>query len=322
MVVMLSEVEAFLLQSMDALLYQSSMIRAEALRLGFDKCGISPAAYLPEDAGRLESWLRNQYHGQMAYMENHADKRVDPAKLVEGAHSVISVLLNYFPAEGQKDPAAPVISKYAYGRDYHDVIRNRLQELLQYIQVNIAPATGRAFVDSAPVLDRAWAARAGLGWIGKNTNLITPESGSFFFIGSLIVDIPLPYDQPIQDFCGDCNRCIRACPTTAIIAPRLIDARKCISYLTIENKGEIDAGFCDQLNNRVFGCDICQDVCPWNRKAKPHAVEEFQPLPGLLEMTRQDWYDLDEPQFNALFRKSAVKRAKFEGLKRNLKLME
>lgn len=298
------------------------MIRAEACRLGFDKCGISRAAYLPEDAGRLESWLRNEYHGQMAYMENHADKRVDPTKLLEGAHSVISVLLNYYPAENQKDPAAPVISKYAYGGDYHDVIRSRLQELLHYIQVNIAPATGRAFVDSAPVLDRAWAALAGMGWIGKNTNLITPESGSFFFIGSLIVDIPLQYDQPIQDFCGDCNRCIRACPTSAIIAPRLIDARKCISYLTIENREEIDAGFRDQFNSRVFGCDICQDVCPWNRKAKPHTVKELKPLPGLLEMTRQGWYGLDEPQFNALFRVSAVKRAKFAGLRRNLKFIE
>jgi epoxyqueuosine reductase len=298
------------------------MIRAEARRLGFDKCGISRAEYLREDAGRLQSWLRNQYNGRMAYMENHADKRVDPTKLVENAQSVISVLLNYYPAENQKDPAAPQISKYAYGADYHDIIRKRLQELLLYIRVNIAPATGRAFVDSAPVLDRAWAARAGLGWIGKNTNLITPESGSFFFIGSLIIDIPLQYDQPIQDFCGDCNRCIRACPTTAIIAPRLIDARKCISYLTIENKGEIDEAFRDQFNNRVFGCDICQDVCPWNRKAKAHAVEEFRPLPGLLEMTRQDWYDLDAPQFNALFRRSAVKRARFEGLRRNLKFIE
>jgi epoxyqueuosine reductase len=322
MVVMLSGVEAFLLQTMDALFHHSSMIRAEALRLGFDKCGISRAEYLSEDAERLESWLRNQYHGQMAYMENHADKRVDPTKLVAGAQSVISVLLNYYPAEDQQDPSAPLISKYAYGEDYHNVIRHKLQELLRYIQGNIAPAAGRAFVDSAPVLDRAWAARAGLGWIGKNTNLITPESGSFFFIGALIVDITLHYDQPIQDFCGDCNRCIRACPTTAIIAPRLIDARKCISYLTIENKGEIDTNLRAHFHNRVFGCDICQDVCPWNRKAKPHNVKEFQPPDGLLEMSRQEWHDLDEPRFNELFRRSAVKRATFEGLRRNLKFIE
>jgi epoxyqueuosine reductase len=307
---------------MDDLTAQSSMIRAEARRLGFDRCGISRAEYLGDDAVRLKSWLRNQYHGHMAYMENHADKRVDPTKLVDGAQSVISVLLNYYPAPSQEDPAAPIVSKYAYGKDYHELIRGRLRELLRYIKTNVAPASGRAFVDSAPVLDRAWAARAGLGWIGKNTCLISPESGSFFFIGSLILDIPLQYDRPVQDFCGDCERCIRACPTGAIVAPRLIDSRRCISYLTIENKGEIDPAFRGKFRNRVFGCDICQDVCPWNRKAKPHDVQEFRPIPRLLEMTRQEWHELDEQQFNALFRKSAVRRAGFEGLKRNLKYIE
>ena len=296
----------------------SSLIKAEALRLGFDGCGISRAAYLPKDARRLKQWLNNNYQGSMAYMENHADKRVDPTKLVEYAQSVISVILNYYPSKTQEDFDAPVISKYAYGVDYHNLIRKMLKNLLRYIQETIAQATGRAFVDSAPVLDRAWAVRAGLGWIGKNTNLISPETGSFIFIGSLIIDLPLNYDDPLRDFCGDCNRCISACPTAAIIKPRIIDARRCISYLTIENKDEINATYKDKLSNRVFGCDICQDVCPWNRKALPHQVKEFEPLPGLLEMTRSQWYEMDETQFRTLFAKSAVKRAKFSGLRRNL----
>jgi len=300
------------------MLNQSSMIKAEARRLGFDGCGISRAEYLPEESIRLRSWLSVNYNGSMAYMENHAEKRTDPTKLVDHAQSVISVILNYYPAKKQKDVEAPVLSKYAYGEDYHLVIRKKLKQLLLHIHEAIGPANGRAFVDSAPVLDRAWAARAGLGWIGKNTNLISPESGSFFFIGSLILDILLHYDQPINDFCGDCDRCIRACPTTAIVKPHIIDARRCISYLTIENKEEIDGSFSNQFQNRVFGCDVCQDVCPWNRKSVPHRVKEFMPLPGLLEMTRQEWYDLDEPGFKKLFSKSAVKRARFEGLRRNL----
>jgi epoxyqueuosine reductase len=297
------------------------MIRAEARRLGFNGCGISRAEYLAEEAGRLDSWLSKNYHGGMSYMENHAEKRADPRKLVENAQSVISVILNYYPARTQ-EPEAPVLSKYAYGEDYHEVIRKKLKQLLLFINENIVPAGGRAFVDSAPVLDRAWAARAGLGWIGKNTNLISPESGSFFFVGSLIVDIPLHYDRPIQDFCGDCNRCIRACPTAAIVAPQVIDARRCLSYLTIEHKGAIEEQYREKFRNRVFGCDICQDVCPWNRKAVPHQVKEFEPLPGLLEMTRPDWYAMDENKFTEIFEKSAVKRAGFEGIRRNLLFME
>ncbi len=306
---------------MDDLQNQSSMIKAEARRLGFAGCGISRAEFLDEDSRHLKSWLLNGYQGSMDYMKNNADKRVDPRVLVPGARSVISVLLNYSPAKGQTYPDAPVLSKYAYGEDYHPVIRSRLKKLLRYIQENITPANGRAFTDSAPVLDRAWAARAGLGWIGKNTNLISPESGSFFFIGSLIVDIPLGYDKPIQDFCGDCNRCIRACPTQAIISPRILDARSCISYLTIENKGEIGQEYRDKFAGRVFGCDICQDVCPWNRKAVSHQVKEFEPLSGLLEMTCEEWYTLDDEFFTKRFARSAIKRAKFRGLRRNLEFI-
>ncbi len=303
---------------MVALIQQSSMIKAEARRHGFDSCGISRAEFLAEDSRYLKDWLLKGYQGSMNYMNNHADKRTDPRVLVPGARSVISVLLNYYPARRQTNPDAPVLSKYAYGEDYHPVIRSRLKKLLRYIQEYITPVNGRAFTDSAPVLDRAWAARAGLGWIGKNTNLISPESGSYFFIGSLIVDIPLAYDRAMQDFCGDCNRCIRACPTQAIVSPRILDARRCISYLTIENKGEIGQEYRDKLSNRVFGCDICQDVCPWNRKAVPAKTTEFEPLPGLLEMTRDDWHRMDEQQYQILFRKSAVKRARFSGIKRNL----
>lgn len=294
------------------------MIKEAARRLGFDGCGISRAEALQEDAVHLRDWLDRYYHASMAYMENHAEKRTDPAKLVEGARSVISVILNYCPASTQTDPEAPVLSKYAYGKDYHEVIQKKLKHLLQYISSNMAPVCGRAFVDSAPVLEKAWAARAGLGWIGKNTCLISPKTGSFCFIGNLIVDIPLHYDQPIADFCGHCTRCIDACPTKAIVAPRMLDARRCISYLTIENKAPISEEFHGWLANRVFGCDICQDVCPWNRKAAQHREKDFDPLPELLGMTRDDWHNMDEEQFNRIFRKSVVKRAKFKGLKRNL----
>jgi epoxyqueuosine reductase len=258
----------------------------------------------------------------MIYMQNHADKRTDPRILVPGARSVISVILNYYPSEFQKYPDAPVLSKYAYGEDYHKVIRNRLKKLLAFIRESLTPVRGRAFVDSAPVLDRAWAARAGLGWTGKHTNLISPRLGSFFFIGSLVVDIPLAYDTPIRDLCGSCSRCIHACPTQAIVAPRVLDARRCISYLTIENRQEINPAFRDRFFNRVFGCDICQDVCPWNRKTVPHRVEEFKPLPGLMQMTREEWHAMDEESFNRRFAGSAVRRAKFAGMKRNLDFIQ
>jgi epoxyqueuosine reductase len=306
---------------MDELHTQSSMIKAEAIRLGFDGCGISRAERLGDDAIHLADWLKNRYHGTMQYMENHAEKRVDPAQLVEGAQSVISVILNYYPKQQQTDPYAPVISKYAYGKDYHDIIRKKLNHLLFFIDHSVTPAKGRGFVDSAPVLDRAWAARSGLGWIGKNTNLISPAKGSWFFIGTLIVDIPLNYDSPVPDFCGDCNRCILACPTKAIVSPKVIDARRCISYLTIENKGEINTEFRENFKNRVFGCDICQDVCPWNKRAIPVGEPELQPVEGLLEMKREEWYQLDEEKYRKLFKGSAVKRTKFSGLKRNLEFI-
>lgn len=307
---------------MDALFRQSSMIKAEARRLGFDVCGISCAAMLDEESARFEEWLRKGYHGSMTYMESHSEKRFNPAKLVEGTKSVISVFLNYYTRKSQADPVAPVLSKYAYGTDYHDVIRQKLKQLLRYIHQSVTPVNGRAFADSAPVFEKAWAAKAGLGWIGKNTLVISPESGSFFFIGSLFVDIPLHYDKPIDDLCGDCNRCIRACPTGAIISPRNLDARRCISYLTIENRREISREFKGRFKNRVFGCDICQDVCPWNKKAAQHRIAEFEPLPGILEMTRQQWFDMDEELFKKLFTRSAVSRAGFERLRRNMGFLE
>jgi epoxyqueuosine reductase len=258
----------------------------------------------------------------MTYMERHVEKRIDPTKLIDNARSVISVIMNYFPGVNQGDPEAPVLSKYAYGEDYHNVLRKRLKHLLRYIQEAISPAGGRAFVDSAPVLDRVWARKAGLGWIGKNSNLISPEIGSFFFIGSLIVDITLHYDTSINDLCGNCSRCIEACPTQAIIEPHTIDARRCISFLTIENRSAISPEFHNKFVNRVFGCDICQDVCPWNKQSDPHRVDELNPPEGLLEMTRKEWYNLNEKGYNDLFSKSAVKRAKFEGLRRNLEFIK
>jgi epoxyqueuosine reductase len=307
---------------MDALSLRSSMIKAEAGRLGFNDCGISRAEFLSGDAQRLEQWLKANYQAGMSYMENHFDKRTDPSKLVEGTKSVISVILNYYSSARSLDPEAPVISTYAYGKDYHDVMRKKLKVLLRFMQDSMGPVSGRGFVDSAPVLDRAWAARSGLGWIGKNSNLISPESGSFFFVGTLIVDIPLHYDKPIADFCGDCNRCIRACPTNAIMPGRTVNSNRCISYLTIENRDEISPEFAGKFLNRAFGCDICQDVCPWNRKSTQNSEEDFRPLAGLLEMTRQEWYDLDEEKFNTTFGESPIKRAKFKGLKRNLEFIK
>jgi epoxyqueuosine reductase len=297
----------------------SKLIKAEALRLGFAQCGISKAEFLEEEAPRLEKWLRNGLHGTMNYMENHFDKRLDPRLLVDGARSVISLSLNYFPEETQFDPEAPKISKYAYGTDYHLVIKNKLSSLLAYIQEHIGEVSGRAFTDSAPVLDRAWAKKSGLGWIGKNSNLIAKKSGSFFFLAELIIDLELEYDHNIQtDHCGSCTRCLDACPTEAIIAPAIVDANKCISYLTIELKEEISPQFSGKMENWMFGCDICQDVCPWNRFSVPHAVEEFRPKPGLLEMKKEDWEDITQDVFSTIFKNSAVKRTKFQGFTRNI----
>jgi epoxyqueuosine reductase len=300
----------------------SGLIKYKAKELGFLSCGISKVDFLAEEEIRLVNWLQQGMNGEMAYMANHLEKRLNPGLLVENAQSVISVLLNYFPSAYQTDSDAPVLSKYAYGVDYHFVMKDKLGELLRFIQDEIALCEGRCFVDSAPVLDRAWAARAGLGWIGKNTNLISPEHGSFFFIGELILDLELPADEKIvRNHCGNCTRCIDACPTKALVEPYVLDARKCISYQTIENRGEIDPELKGKFENRMFGCDICQDVCPWNLKSEPHHEPVFMPDEQLMKMTKESWYNLDQETFDKLFRKSAVKRTKFVGLKRNINFL-
>ncbi len=294
-------------------------IKNEALRLGMDACGFSKAEFLEDDSQKLKAWLDEGNHATMTYMENHFSKRSDPSLLVEGAKSVISVLLNYYTEKKQEDPEAPVISKYAYGTDYHFVLKDKLHQLYDFIQANFGPVTGRAFVDSAPVLDRAWARKAGLGWIGKNSNLIHRKLGSFVFIGELIIDLELEYNTiPESDFCGACSSCIDACPTDAILPGRTIDSNRCISYLTIENRGPIDEKFSGKLENRVFGCDICQDVCPWNRKAIHHNTEDFEPSPELMELTKQEWRTMDTEHFKRLFEKSPVQRTGSGGLKKNL----
>lgn len=298
------------------------LIKQEAQRLGFLSCGISKAGFLEEEASRLEKWLNANMHGQMGYMANHFDQRLDPRKLVDEAKSVITVLLNYYPSEIQKDPLAPKISKYAYGADYHHVIKGKLRELVNFINEEIGEVGGRAFVDSAPVMDKAWAAKAGLGWIGKNSNLINSKAGSFFFIGELILDIELEPDGPTTDHCGTCTACIDACPTEAIIQPYVVDGSKCISYFTIELKDAIPTSIKGQFDNWAFGCDVCQDVCPWNRFSKPHSEPQFNPHPDMLEMTKQDWEELTEEVFKKVFQKSAVKRTKFSGLKRNISFLK
>ncbi|KQS28487.1 tRNA epoxyqueuosine(34) reductase QueG [Pedobacter sp. Leaf194] len=301
----------------------SKLIKDEAIRLGFMACGISKAEFLETEAPRLEAWLNKNHHGEMKYMENYFDKRLDPRLLVDGAKSVISLSLNYFTEEQQQDPLAPKISKYAYGKDYHHVIKDKLKLLTQFINENIGEVSGRAFVDSAPVLDRAWAQRSGIGWIGKNSNLISKQNGSFFFLAELIVDLELAYDNPFQtDHCGTCTRCLDACPTDAIIAPQVVDGTKCISYLTIELKNEIPAEFKDKMDNWMFGCDICQDVCPWNRFSKAHNEDAFKPENGLLALNAKDLTEITAEVFNKVFKNSAVKRTKLTGLKRNINFLK
>lgn len=299
----------------------SFLIKSEAKRLGFDYVGISKADFLEEEAPRLESWLNKNMHGQMSYMQNHFDKRLDPRILVPGAKSVVSLLLNYFPSQKQADNTAPKISKYAYGKDYHEVIKDKLNQLLQFVKDTIGDVDGRVFVDSAPVLDKAWAKKSGLGWIGKNSNLINKESGSFFFIAELIIDLELEADGPIKDYCGTCTKCIDACPTEAIVAPQIVDGSKCISYYTIELKDAIPADVKGKFDNWMFGCDVCQDVCPWNRFSKPHHEPQFNPTNGLLEMTKKEWLELTEETFKKIFKDSAVKRTKYNGLTRNIKFI-
>ena len=282
-------------------------------------CGIAKADFLEEEAPRLENWLKNNNHGQMAYMENHFDKRLDPRLLVEGSKSVVSLTLNYFTEHKQADGNAPKISKYAYGTDYHTVIKEKLQELMFFINENIGEVGGRCFVDSAPVMDKVWAQKSGLGWRGKNSNLISKNAGSFFFLAELIIDLELEYDTPFAaDHCGSCTRCIDACPTDAIMTPYVVDGSKCISYLTIELKNEIPAEFKGKMENWMFGCDICQDVCPWNRFATPHQEPAFAPAHELLNLNKNELIDMTDEVFKQVFKGSAVKRTKFTGLKRNI----
>ncbi|NVK05295.1 MAG: tRNA epoxyqueuosine(34) reductase QueG [Flavobacteriia bacterium] len=299
----------------------TQLIKNRASELGFTSCGVSKAEFLEEEAPRLEQWLREGNHGTMQWMENHFDKRLDPTKLVPGAKSVVSFTLNYYPEEKQ-NPEAPKISKYAYGEDYHFVIKDKLKDLMHFISEEIGEVDGRAFVDSAPVLDRAWAAKSGLGWIGKHSLLLTKKEGSFFFIGELILDLELVPDAPTTDHCGSCTACIDACPTDAIIQPYVVDSNKCISYLTIELRDAIPETFSGQMEDWAFGCDICQDVCPWNRFSKPTRESRFTPKSELLEMNRSDWMEITEDVFRELFRRSAVKRTKLEGLKRNLDFLQ
>jgi len=299
----------------------TALIKAEAQRLGFMSCGISKAGFLEEEAPRLEQWLRQGRHGNMQYMENHFDKRLDPTLLVEDAKSVISLLLNYYPEQVQ-NPESYKISKYAYGTDYHFVIKDKLKQLMQFIQEEIGEVSGRAFTDSAPVLDKAWAAKSGLGWRGKNSNLISKKKGSFFFIAELIVDLELDHDTPVTDHCGSCTACIDACPTQAIVEPYKVDGSKCISYFTIELKEELPNDVKGKFDNWMFGCDICQDVCPWNRFSEPHNEPLFNPHPELLDFSRKDWEEITEEVFQKVFKKSAVKRTKYSGLTRNLKFLK
>ena len=297
----------------------TSLIKQKAFNLGFSHVGVSKAGFLEKEARDLENWLNKDYHGKMHYMENHFDLRTDPRKLLYGAKSVVTVLYNYFTDEKQLDPEAPKISKYAFGKDYHFVIKKKLKELQQYIISNFGDINVRGFVDSAPVMDKAWAEKSGLGWIGKHSNLINKEKGSYFFIAELILDLELEADIPIKDYCGTCTRCIDACPTEAIIEPYVVDGSKCISYLTIELKDEIiPKEFNGKMDNWMFGCDICQEVCPWNKFASTHNEKLFEPPPNLLSLTKKEWQDLDEEMFQNLFKKSAIKRTKFSGLKRNI----
>jgi epoxyqueuosine reductase len=297
----------------------TKIIKQKAQEIGFDFCGISKADFLEEEAPLLEKWLKSNHQGQMSYMENHFDKRLDPRLLVPDSKSVISLLYNYYPEKeilcGEEELK---ISKYAYGTDYHYVIKEKLQVLMDFIWQEIGEVSGRMFVDSAPVMDKVWAKKSGLGWIGKHSNLINKQRGSFFFIAELILDLELEHDVAIKDYCGTCTRCIDACPTDAIINPYVVDGSRCISYFTIELKDQIPAEMNGKFENWIFGCDICQDVCPWNRFSKPHKEAQFLPNEKLSNMQKHDWHELTEEIFKELFKKSAVNRTKLSGLKRNI----
>lgn len=301
----------------------TQLLRSEAHRLGFDFVGIAKAQFMDVEARRLENWLNQGNHGKLHYMENHFEKRIDPTKLAPGAKSVVSLMYNYYTDEVQEDTTAPKISKYAYGKDYHFTIKHKLKSLLQFLNTEIGEVNGRCFVDSAPVLERDWAVRSGNGWMGKNTMLIHPKQGSYFFLAELIIDLDLEYDAPMKDFCGTCTKCIDACPTDAI-SPEgyVMDGSKCISYFTIELKEAIPESYKGKFENWMFGCDICQEVCPWNRFSKPHQEPDFDPHPDLLTMTAHEWEEITEDVFREIFRKSAVKRTKFAGLKRNIRFLK
>ena len=299
----------------------TAYIKQRATALGFQYCGISKAEFLEEEAPRLEAWLKRNMHGTMSWMENHFDKRLDPRLLVDGAKSVISLLLNYTPEDTSLSEGKYKISRYAYGKDYHYVIKDKLKELLHDIQEEIGDVNGRVFVDSAPVMDKAWAKKSGTGWVGKNSNLITKEAGSYFFIAELIIDLELEADGPIKDYCGTCTKCIDACPTDAIAAPYVVDGSKCISYLTIELKDKIPAEFKNQMQGWAFGCDICQEVCPWNSFAQATEEAAFLPSASLKNTLPQKWEELTEEIFRELFRESAVSRTKWAGLQRNIKFL-
>ncbi len=300
----------------------AQLIRDAALRLGFQAVGFSKAERLDEEAQRLEEWLNRGYHGEMSYMERHFEKRVDPRLLVPGTKSVVTLLYNYYTPIKQTDESAPKISQYAYSEDYHYVIKRKLKELSQEIRNEIGDVHGRVFVDSAPVMERSWAERAGLGWIGKHSLILNRERGSFAFIAVMMLDIEIEPTQPTHDYCGTCTRCIDACPTDAIVGDKLVDGSKCISYFTIELKDQIPTEVKGQFENWMFGCDICQDVCPWNRFAQPHNEPAFEPKQQLLDMTRQDWIDLTEDVFTDIFDRSPVQRTGYEGLKRNIRFLE
>ncbi len=300
---------------------RSLFVKEQAYRLGFDYCGISRAGKLSEESDHLSTWLERGYHGKMAYLENHFEKRLDPALLVRGARSVISVLYNYYSPVPAGRRGNYKISRYAMGRDYHKVIRKKLKQLLSVLRESFGPFEGRAFVDSAPVMERQWAAKAGLGWLGKNGLLINREAGSYFFIAELIVDLEFACDGPVKDYCGKCTRCLEACPTGALEAPGVLNASKCISYLTIELKEEIPESFAGQYSQWIFGCDICQEVCPWNRFARPHREPAFMASEELLSRSKEDWENMTEEDFERMTAGTALKRAKYDGIKRNIRFL-
>ena len=300
-------------------LYYTDFIKAKANDLGFISCGISKSGFLENEVERFEKWLKNSYHGKMSYMERNFDKRMDTTKLVEGSKSVISLLYNYYPSKKINDQNNFKISKYAYGNDYHFIIKDKLKRLLAEMRDEIGEINGRVFVDSAPILERAWAKKSGLGWIGKNTNLINKKTGSFFFIAEIIVDLELIYDGEVKDYCGSCTACLDSCPTNALYEPYKIDASKCISYFTIELKDKLPDGLKKDFNDWIFGCDICQDVCPWNKLSKSNDEPLLKPKEEIKHYTKKDWIELTDEVFKVVFKESPLKRTKYQGLKRNIK---